>query len=131
MGKNTAQGTAAYVVFFLHCCEKEFSLGLAELCLLHLSWWAQDLTTESGKQEEEFLGLFGFFLGGRGEREGVDITKYCHRSWDTGHMTQSFCFLETTLLYVNLPPSIYHQVYPICQDTCLTFSIFVCVDNKY
>lgn len=53
---------------------KKFSLGLAELCLQDLSRWAQDLATESGKQEEVFLCLLGR------EKEGVDVSKYSHKS---------------------------------------------------
>lgn len=45
-----------------------------------------------------------------------------------GTWAQYFCFLETTVLYVNWPPQGYQVS---CQDTCLSFSIFAGVGNKY
>lgn len=125
--KHSKQKEQQCTCGFLHCCEKESSPGLTELCLLHLSWWGQDLATELGKQKEVFL-LSVVVVGE--ERKGVDVLKHGHRSWDTEHMTQSFCFLETTLLNVNWPPQGY-QVFPTCENTCLSFNIFACLGNKY
>lgn len=122
-GKNSQQKGQRCTCGFLHCYEKVSSPGLTELCLLHLSWWGQDLAIELGKQKEL---CFVVVVVGE-ERKGVDVLKHGHRSWDTEHMTQSFCFLETTPLYVSWPPQGY-QVFSTYQDSCL--SQHICLSKQ-
>lgn len=44
--KHSQQKEGQCTSGFLQCYEKVPTPGLAELCLLHLSWWGQDLAIE-------------------------------------------------------------------------------------